>query len=90
MLLQQYFQQLGDLTPAFAATDENNRLTGMVVDRSDAVTLFGLGERLDHHLLAHRGPHRLESGYPTQVELVGVVEVLSRSEVVAGFFDRLF
>jgi len=42
------------------------------------------------HLLAHRGPHRLEDGHPTQVELVGVVEVVPRFETVAGLFDRLF
>jgi hypothetical protein len=65
MLLQQCFQQLGDLTPAFAATNENNRLPGMVVDRSDAVALFGLSGRLDHYLLAHRAPHSLEGGHPT-------------------------
>src|SRR5215207_2432575 len=90
MLLQKRLQQFGDLRSAFAATDENNRLAAMVVDRADAVSLFGLGGSLDHHLLAHRGPHRLEDGHPTQVELVGVVEDVLFSEVVASLFDRLF
>src|SRR5215217_1697526 len=90
MLLQQRLQQFGDLTPALTPTDEDHRLAGMVVDRSDAVALFGLGWRLDHHLLALRSPHRLEGGHPAQVELVGVVEDLSRSEVVASLFNRLF
>src|SRR5215216_6709601 len=39
------------LPPALAPTDEDHRLAGMVVDRSDAVALFRLGGRLDHHLL---------------------------------------
>jgi hypothetical protein len=33
----------------------------MVVDRSYAVALFGLGGRGDHHLLTFRSPYRLES-----------------------------
>ena len=62
----------------------------MVVHRSDAVTLFGLGGSGDHNLLAFRSPYRLEGRHPTQVELVGVVEMISRPEAVAGLFDRLF
>src|SRR3712207_1420030 len=93
MLFQKRLQQFGDLTPALMPTDEDHRLAGLVVDRSDAVALFGLSGRLDHHLLALWAPHGLdglEGGHPAQVELVGVVEDFSFWEVVAGLFDRLF
>src|SRR3954462_936807 len=62
----------------------------MVVDRSDSVALFRLGGRWDHNLLAFWSPYRLQGWHPAQVELVGVIEVLSRGETVAGLFDRLF
>ena len=91
MLLQQRFEQLGDLGATLTPADQDDRLASMVVHRPDAVALFGLGGRRDYHLLALRTPHGLEGGHPAQVELVGVVEVISRFEyAVAGLFDHLF
>src|SRR5215211_748061 len=90
MLLQKRLQKFGDLGAALATADQHHRLAGVVVDRPDAVALFGLGWGLDHHLLALGAPHRLEGRHPAQVELVCVVEMIPRLQPVAGFFDRLF
>jgi hypothetical protein len=91
MLLQQCFEQLGSLPPALAATEQDHRLAGVVVDRPDAVSL-GVGW-VGVSIITCSGPwgstSPAASASSSQVELVGVVEVIFWFEALAGFFDRL-
>jgi hypothetical protein len=64
---------------------------GMVVNRSDALALFGLGGRLDHHLLWPFGVHIARSvGIQLRLELVGVVEMICRFETPSRVSSSAF
>jgi hypothetical protein len=91
MLLQERFQQFGRLASALASTDEDHRLASVVVDRPDAVALFlgwaGVGIITCWPFGLHIA---LRVGIQLRLELLGIVEDVCRSEVVAGLFERLF
>jgi len=90
MLVQQSLQQLCHFPASFSSADQHDRLSGMVVDCSQAIMNLGLSWGWDHHLLSLWAPHRSQGRQPTDVEFIRIVEHLTWLQSVSGFFNRLF
>jgi hypothetical protein len=90
VLVEQGLQQLGDLRSAFTAAEQDSGCSGMIVDGANAVVLLELTRGGDHDLLTFGTPHGLQSREPGEIELIGIVEDIPRTQVVSGVFNRLF
>src|SRR5512139_1654116 len=72
------------------ASEQHYRLTGMIIDRANAVALVRLSRGRNHDLLALWAPHRSQGRHPREVELIRIIEDLLRFQGRTGVFNRLF
>lgn len=90
MLGHQGSQELSYLNPSLALAHQEDDLTGVIVHRTNAVLVSGCPRRRDHDLAPDPTPHGAQSGTPTQVDLIAIVEDLACLQIVSDCFDRRF
>jgi len=78
VFIDQSLQQFGNFASPFALAKNHFCLPRVVIDRADAVVPGRLPWYWDHDLLSFRRPQRLQGGQPTDIELVGIIEHISR------------
>ena len=78
MVVHQGLQQFGDFAASLVASEEDDRLSGMVIDRANPVVFRRLPRSENAYLLAFGAPERFERRQPRDVELVRVVEGIAR------------
>jgi hypothetical protein len=87
MFVDQGLPQLGDLTTTFAAPEQHNGFTRIVVDSAQAIPFIRLTGGGHHHVLALRAPHGAEGWQPTHVTFVGVIKDLACGQLAASRFS---